>query len=188
MARTSALASIDHADAIDPDDCRTALGEDARRVLSIFLAALKSRAVIFVLTNDESAVIAQERKRKSGGGWCSELIAGITATTSFPGLITLAKIATVFSPIVGMLVRMRSEKFVLSYRNCYGAGEGNRTLVFSLEVSKVCSVFSERSDIFGVSHKTAKPGRAIGRTTHDRARHQLAFAFTYRPGAGSPGG
>jgi hypothetical protein len=124
MARTSALASIDHADAIDPDDCRTALGEDARRVLSIFLAALKSRAVIFVLTDDESAVIAQERKRKSGGGWCSELIAGITATTSFPGLITLAKIATVFSPIVGMLVRMRSEKFVLSYRNCYGAGEG----------------------------------------------------------------
>src|ERR1700747_800935 len=30
-----------------------------------------------------------------------------------------------------------------------GAGEGNRTLVFSLEVSKNCSVFKGRSDIFG---------------------------------------
>ncbi len=29
-----------------------------------------------------------------------------------------------------------------------GAGEGNRTLVFSLEVSKYCSVFKGRSDIF----------------------------------------
>jgi hypothetical protein len=56
-----------------------------------------------------SAVIAQERKRKSGRGWCSEVIAGITATTSFPGLITLAKIGTVFSLIVRMIVRMRSE-------------------------------------------------------------------------------
>src|SRR5713101_9500794 len=32
----------------------------------------------------------------------------------------------------------------------FGAGEGNRTLVFSLEVSKYCSVFSDRSDIFQV--------------------------------------
>jgi hypothetical protein len=29
-----------------------------------------------------------------------------------------------------------------------GAGGGNRTLVFSLEVSEYCSVFSGRSDIF----------------------------------------
>ncbi|WP_247390230.1 hypothetical protein, partial [Bradyrhizobium sp. 35] len=35
--------------------------------------------------------------------------------------------------------------------NCWdGAGEGNRTLVFSLEVSKYCSVFKGYSDIFGV--------------------------------------
>jgi hypothetical protein len=73
------------------------------------VAALKSRAIVFVLTDGESAVIAQERKRKSGRGWCSELIAGIVATTLFPGLTTLAKIATVFSPIVGMFVRMGSE-------------------------------------------------------------------------------
>jgi hypothetical protein len=31
-----------------------------------------------------------------------------------------------------------------------GAGEGNRTLVFSLEVSKNCSLFSGRSDILAV--------------------------------------
>jgi hypothetical protein len=31
-----------------------------------------------------------------------------------------------------------------------GAGGGNRTLVFSLEVGKSCSVFKGRSDIFGV--------------------------------------
>ena len=31
-----------------------------------------------------------------------------------------------------------------------GAGEGNRTLVFSLEVGKYCSVFNGRSDIFDV--------------------------------------
>jgi hypothetical protein len=31
-----------------------------------------------------------------------------------------------------------------------GAGEGNRTLVFSLEVSKYCNVFKGRSDIFAV--------------------------------------
>jgi hypothetical protein len=31
-----------------------------------------------------------------------------------------------------------------------GAGEGNRTLVFSLEVSKSCSDFKVRSDIFDV--------------------------------------
>jgi hypothetical protein len=31
-----------------------------------------------------------------------------------------------------------------------GAGEGNRTLVFSLEVSEFRSVFNGRSDIFGV--------------------------------------
>jgi hypothetical protein len=31
-----------------------------------------------------------------------------------------------------------------------GAGGGNRTLVFSLEVGKSCSVFKGHSDIFGV--------------------------------------
>jgi hypothetical protein len=68
---------------------------------------VRSRAVILVLK--------RRRFRKAGskkevGGWCNEPIAGITArTTSFPGLITLAKISTAFSLIVGLIVRMRSE-------------------------------------------------------------------------------
>jgi hypothetical protein len=78
------------------------------RASQSLVAALKSRRLLGI-NRRRSAVIAQERKRKSGRGWCSKLIAGITATTLFPGLITLAKIGTVFSLIVRMTVRMRSE-------------------------------------------------------------------------------
>src|SRR5258708_19866328 len=38
-------------------------------------------------------------------------------------------------------------KFVVSYGNCFGAGEGNRTLVFSLEVEKFDNSRNSRSDI-----------------------------------------
>jgi hypothetical protein len=42
---------IDHADVIDPDDCRTALGDETLCASSQSLvAALKSRAVILVLS------------------------------------------------------------------------------------------------------------------------------------------
>jgi hypothetical protein len=41
----------------------------------------------------------------SSRGWCIELIAGTTATSRFPRLITLAKIGTVLS----LVVRMRSK-------------------------------------------------------------------------------
>ena len=49
------------------------------------VAALRSRAVILVLNRRRSAVIAQERKRKSSRGWCSELIAGHHGNNVVPG-------------------------------------------------------------------------------------------------------
>jgi hypothetical protein len=55
---------IDHTEVIDPDDCRTALGDKTLCAPSQSLvAALKSRAVILVLNRRRSAVIPQERKR-----------------------------------------------------------------------------------------------------------------------------
>src|SRR6266849_9239219 len=66
------------------------------------------------------------------------------------GTENIGKIGKVFSLVaemtltaVGMRLRIRAKLLKL-----FGAGEGNRTLVFSLEVSKYCNVFSGRSDIF----------------------------------------
>jgi hypothetical protein len=50
----SGLVIIDHADVIDPDDCRAALGDKTLCAPSQSLvAALKLRAVVFVLANGD---------------------------------------------------------------------------------------------------------------------------------------